>query len=541
MTVVQPTLTDAQLRRLPSQAEARVYEACAAGIGDRRFVLFSLPWIRVSPHGTVRDGETDFIVFDEDKGILIVEVKGGGVHLDSTTGEWTSTDRHGNSHPVKNPFSQAKTEKYALLDHLKSEAAWTRLKIRPTLGHAVLFPDLDACDNLRGPDRPSEIIGWRHDLTDLSSWLDSVLDYWSGGESIGVGAAGMAVVQRLFFSDIDVKPLLASVIEEEEAERIRLTEEQARVLRVLGGRRRAVVSGGAGTGKTLLAMQKAQDLANEGLQTLLLCYNRPLANHLARCCHDHPNLTAMSFHQLCDKLVKRASADAGEDLLDDAASANPGLSRFDVHFPHALAMATELIADRFDAIVVDEAQDFGQEYWFPIELLLRDSETSTLFLFYDHNQALYSRVSTFPIVDDPFLLTRNCRNTRFIHDAAYRYYSGEETEPPPIEGEPLDCIVAPSRGSQARRLHSYISNLITADKVAPEGIAVLVPSRGHEDFYGLLENRPLPRPCKWAIEEYGRQHGVHVDTWQRFKGLEASIVLLWGVDELDPETDREVL
>jgi superfamily I DNA and RNA helicase len=85
----------------------------------------------------------------------------------------------------------------------------------------------------------------------------------------------------------------------------------------------------------------------------------------------------------------------------------PGMSRFDVHFPHALAMATVIINDRFDAIVVDEAQDFGQEYWFQVELLLRDSDDSTLFLFYDHNQDLYSRVSTFPIDGEPFLLTRN--------------------------------------------------------------------------------------------------------------------------------------
>ena len=56
-------------------------------------------------------------------------------------------------------------------------------------------------------------------------------------------------------------------------------------------------------------------------------------------------------------------------MLEDS---NPTLDKFDVHFPHALAMATEILPNRFDAIVVDEAQDFGEEYWFPIELLLRE-------------------------------------------------------------------------------------------------------------------------------------------------------------------------
>jgi Nuclease-related domain len=255
MTQVLPNLLDEQLRRLPSRAESRVSEACTAGIGERRVVLFSLPLIRVNPHGTVRDGETDFIVFDEDKGILVIEVKGGGVHLDTSTGEWTSIDRHGASHAIKDPFIQAKTEKYALLSYLKSEPVWSRSGLRPTLGHAVLFPDLDARDDLRGPDRPSEITGWRGDVSALSSWIDSVFDYWSGRNDIGIGTAGMAAVKRFFFTDLDIQPLLSSpllssVIEEEETDRIRLTEEQARVLPMLGRQRCAVVSGQAGTGKT---------------------------------------------------------------------------------------------------------------------------------------------------------------------------------------------------------------------------------------------------------------------------------------------------
>lgn len=541
MTEVRPSLSEAQLRRLPSRAEARVYETCRAGIGDRRIVLFSLPWIRVSPHGTARDGETDFIVFDEDMGVLIIEVKGGGIHLDSATGQWTSVSRHGAHHAIKDPFGQAKAEKYALLEYLKSEPAWSRAGVRPTLGHAVLFPDLDRTEALRGPDRPAAITGWRGDISALSAWIDGVFGYWSGGTESGLGATGMAAVKRLFFSDLEVAPLLSTVIEEEEVERVRLTEDQGRVLRVLGRRRRAVVSGGAGTGKTLLALQKARDLASEGMQTLLVCYNRPLANHLARCCDDVDGLDAMSFHQLCDRVVREASDSSGVDLIQDAAMANPGANRFDVHLPHALAMATEVVSTRYDAIVVDEAQDFGQEYWFPIELLLRKGAESTLFLFYDHNQALYRRVSTFPIADEPFLLTRNCRNTSFIHQAAYAYYRGEETEPPSIEGGPVECLDAPSRGSQAKRLHACICSLIQEQRVDAESLAVLVPSRGHSDFYDLLQGRPLPRPCSWAVEQYGTKNGVRVDTWQRFKGLEASVVFLWGVDELDPENDQEVL
>ena len=164
------------------------------------------------------------------------------------------------------------------------------------------------------------------------------------------------------------------------------------------------------------------------------------------------------------------------DLLVEAAKASLGLDEYDVHFPHELALALECIDNRYDAIVVDDAQDFGEEYWLPIEMLLRDEYESTLFLFYDHNQAIYSRVSTFPIQEEPFLLMRNCRNTRHIHDAAYRYYQGEPSEAPSIIGGEVAVLDGSSRGSQVKRLQAHMVDLIDREGVDPEAIAVLLRS-----------------------------------------------------------------
>lgn len=541
MSRIFPDLGEDQLNRLPSSAEARVYKACRDANLGRSIVIFSLPWIRVSPHGTPRDGETDFIVFEESSGILVIEVKGGGVRVDAASGDWWSLNREGKSHAIKDPFRQSKLEKYALLDFLHGARKWFGLGLRPTIGHAVLFPDLDDVSALTGPDRPMQIIGTRRDVVELRRWVSSVYDFWSKGAPVGIGSAGMNVVEDLFCSVSEALPLLCQRLDEEEVEHVRLTEEQSRVLRALGRRNRVVVSGGAGTGKTLLAFNKAREFAVSGLNTLLVCYNRPLADHLRHSAGDIASLHVMSFHQVCDRFMRLANERSGLDLLRDAQQTNPGADSFDVHFPHALAMATEVLSDRFDAIVVDEAQDFGEEYWFPIELLLRDATKSILFIFYDHNQSVYRRVSSFPIQDDPFLLTRNCRNTRFIHEAAYAYYQGESTEPPPVEGAAIQIIDAPSRGSQAKRLHSHLTSLLNGEGVAPESVAVLVPSRDHRAFYDLLKERPLPKPAKWAIEEYRAPHGIRVDTAQRFKGLEAAIIYLWGADEFDHKNDQELL
>ncbi len=541
MARVVPQLDDRQLKSLRSRAEADVYRVATQIWADDTLIVFSLPWIRVGPYGQPRDGETDFVVFNRERGILTIEVKGGGVEV-TPDRTWTSIDRDGNRHRIKDPFEQAKTEKYALIEYLSEQPQWQRMNLRPTLGHAVLFPDLDDTRPLEGPGRPKPIIGDRGAVACFAVWLDSVFEFWAGDRPcIGVGDAGMAVLKRFFCQPVEVRPLLVFVLEEEEQERVRLTEEQSRLLKGLGRRNRAVISGGAGTGKTLLAAAKARNFAECGRKTLLLCYNRPLANHLSHTLADQPNLDVMSFHQLCDWFARKAARTTGRDVLAEAAQANPALSKFDVHFPHALALATECVSDRYDAIIVDEAQDFGEEFWLPVELLLRDETTSALFLFFDHNQAVYKRVSSFPISDEPFLLTRNCRNTVHIHEAAYRYYRGEHTEPPTINGEAVSIIGAPSRGSQAKRLHAHLTRMIDQERVRPEDVAVLVPSVGHREYYRALSDRPLPSGSQWSIEEYGVSGGVRVDTFQRFKGLEAAVVYLWGADSFRPNSEQETL
>lgn len=533
MAVVIPEITEQQLALLPSSAEARMYRACATQLPADTIVLFSVPWIRIGIHGSPRDGETDFVVCSPTHGLLVVEVKGGGIEIDNTRGQWCSIDRKGVRHDIKDPFRQACTEKYQLRDYLRTLAGWKQLGEQPTLGHAVMFPDLGNVRPLIGPDRPEEIIGNADSLEHLGAWTRKVMAFWAGDETriVGLRARGMQQVKDSFCSSQVARPLLATALREEERHRLRLTEEQGRLLRGLGRRNRALISGGAGTGKTLLALNKALALAREGCNTLFVCYNRPLADHLRSCAADTANLTVASFHQLCDSLNRRARELTGRDFLREAELTNPGCNRYDVHMPHALALASEVLTTKFDAIIVDEAQDFGEEYWLPIEMLLRSEVESTLFLFLDHNQAIYNRVATIPIKQDIFYLTRNCRNTKPIHDAAYSYYQGETTDPPDIEGAPIEAITATSSKEQARKLHAKIVELLVNEQVNASQICVLVPSLGHSARYDELRTLPLPKPVTWDFEGAGGSNLLRVETVLRFKGLEADIVLWWIGDD----------
>ena len=544
MARMSPGLSDSQLDCLDSRAEAKLYRALRDQVDDRYLVLHSVSWIRGGEEDEPKDGEADFVVFDPHSGFVVIEVKGGGIAYNPSMGIWSSQNRRGEWNEIKDPFRQATTEKYAVLDQLRGHARWRGLGIRRVVaGHSVFLPDISDLRPLETPSSPSKIMGGRRELEHLSKWLSEVFRYWAGNSEgyQALGTRGMKLVEELFCRPLEVRPLVSARLRDEEVVRVRLTNQQARVLRFLGSRRRASISGGAGTGKTLLAVQKARELAEEGMETLLICFNRQLADHLKEVVEGLPRLLAMSFHQLCTVLASLARSKSGRDLFREAASAYPTGDRFDVQMPYALALATEILEDRFDAIVVDEGQDFKEEYWFPVELILRSSERSALFVFHDPNQAIYNKVDTFPIEDEPFVLNVNCRNTRYIHDISYRFFKGYKTEPSEIEGTPANLICAPSIGAQAKKMTTEIVNLLSRELVPANEVVVLVAGEPKAAFYNALEATPLPRPIEWAIEGRRGENLLLADTVRRFKGLEAGIVFLWGVDGINPDIDREVV
>lgn len=109
------------------------------------------------------------------------------------------------------------------------------------------------------------------------------------------------------------------------------------------------VIGTAGSGKTQLAMAVYRDALAAGRKPLYVCYNRPLADHIALIAP--PGGQVLTYHQLADHVCQAA----GEmpDFSREGAFAR--LEGFlDKHVPDE--------ADRFDEIIIDEGQDF-QASW----------------------------------------------------------------------------------------------------------------------------------------------------------------------------------
>lgn len=539
-----PQLTAEQLRAFPSRGEARFYEACRDQLDANIVVIYSANWIYRDVRGRLNEGEADFTILIPQHGVLAVEVKGGGVTYNAATGVWTSIDRNGISHIIKDPFKQASKERHALIDQILGSSSWQYAGItRLLVGHAVMTPDIVDAFPLVGSDRPIDLIGTNSDVQNLTVWVEKVIRFWKEPSDGALTAKGIRIIEDILCKSIDVRPVLRSTVDDAEHQRICLTANQAKVFRTIGGRRRAVVAGGAGTGKTVLAVNRARTLAQEGLKVLLLCYNRPLADNLANALQDEPLVDARSFHQLCDNRIKQAIG-KGHDLLKQAISSYPGTTerhRFDVQIPHAMALSADVLDEKYDAIIVDEAQDFSDEYWLGLELLLRNVENGFFYIFIDENQVLYPRKSNLPIQDEPFYLINNCRNTAPIHESGYCFYRGSIIDAPELVGVEVLWSSVNKDDAQADAIAKRIHQWIHIEGLRPDEITVLVAKKPKSSAYDLLRNRSVQAGAGLVFETHGQSGLVLVDTVARFKGLESNAVILWVSDEAVGEEAWETL
>jgi hypothetical protein len=543
MAQMIPHRTEEQLNALPSRAEARFYRTCRDKLDQRLLVFHSICFLRQRPTAAPIDGEADFVIFDPQGGFLVVEVKGGGIIRDRQADQWFTENAAGTRKKLPHsPVDQAKREKHAIRDELRKHPRWKNSADRILEGHTVFFPNVVDVNPLIASDIPPEIVGGRADLDDLPGWFMRACRYWAGNDRRfrPMGEAGLEAVKETFSKKATARALMSSLLEDEEERRIILTDEQSRLLRSLGSRTEAKICGGAGTGKTVLAIEKARQLAMQGKRTLLLCVTKPLVEHFKATAGDTPNLLPMNFHQLCEWAVRLAKHETGRDVLQEARASFPGADKFDAHFPMALALATQVVKETFDACIVDEGQDFHPDFWLPLKRLLKPEPV--FMVFYDQNQAVYKHLDKCPIQEKPFVLTKNCRNTRFIHEAAYRYFHGDDTDACDIEGSPIEQLNAPRLQDQANLIYETVARLLKDERVPPEQIAILVAdSKSKQTYYDLLKNKPLPNGVAWAEQIHRSKGTVLMDTAMRYKGLEAAVTILWGLDQLDLKNERELI
>lgn len=213
MATMWPRLLPAAIRADSRRAaEIRVYDALAAQLGSGWTVFYSRPWLGETSTGAEIDGESDFIAAHPSHGVLFIEVKGGAITYDPAEERWTSTDRYGIRHRIKNPVKQSADSKHILLQKAQAERGWPRGFFR--FRHGVILPDVAAVPQNMGPDKPRELFATRQDLDQLSAW---VVQRLSGGNEDPLGPHGMRVLEHLLARPIQLHSPLAYSSEDDDA------------------------------------------------------------------------------------------------------------------------------------------------------------------------------------------------------------------------------------------------------------------------------------------------------------------------------------
>lgn len=510
-----------------SSAERKLYAAFRDYLDDDYIIFHSVAWQSLTQERRPRDGEADFVLAHPRYGILVMEAKGGHICFDPHAGTWTSTSANGITHDIKDPFQQAKDSKYILRDQLARMLNTHKTNI--IIGHAVAFPDVTV-PNTMGLDKPRETILDQHDMLTIDTWVQQALGYWSGQHTSKSPLPDFKPVvdalMRLLGKVRELHPVLWGTLAHEQQQLLTLTEEQYHILDMLNLQRRAAISGCAGSGKTLLALEKATRLAQQGFRVLLTCFNKRLAEHLNQRVAQlhHPNISEQlhiaHFHKICSDFAHRAGIPFSTNTNDNT------FYRHDM--PNTLLKALDIVPDRYDAIIVDEGQDFYDDWWLPLQMLHSDRDDSIFYIFYDDNQRLYVQSGEFPIKDLQFALTLNCRTTQHIHHQFIRFYKGATTPiPRGPEGRIVQIEHYGDSGMLPQSMQRLLRRLVNTEKIPTDEILVLTPFSKHKSYlWGVSTHKGITLTNDWPPEA----NHVFCTTIHAFKGLERAVVVLTEIE-----------
>jgi AAA domain len=350
----------------------------------------------------------------------------------------------------------------------------------------------------------------------------------TGAGSDRLGKDGIAAFERILAQPFNLGFRLVGAMDDAKEQLGVLEPSQFHVLEAIAEIKRVEAKGGAGTGKTILAIEEARRAAQSGRRTLLTCYSQPLANELRRRVGVRVNLTVASLHAVSLETLAQAGI--------PAPSHPEGNRQFlDTNLPELLVDAFTLRPDlRWEHVVLDEGQDILGTWWIAIDAAIADQ--GVLRVFSDTNQRVYEgkRVPSADLYMIPIRLTRNLRNTKAIHEAASMHYEGPEIVAEGPHGLPVNWIEADSEDAMVAAAYKEVRRLIYQEEVATGDIAVLLPDSAWVEKFQVAASRSN---LEFANCEDLETERTVVDSIQRFKGLERpAVILVAGTGELvNPE------
>lgn len=513
-----------------SGGELLLYELLQQ-LPDDYYVFHSTHWneqrrrSEYSARKYVQWGEADFTIFHPSYGFIVFEVKDGLISFSRERG-WIQTNRSNGMDKTIDPMDQAERSKYYFLDRIKARFGG---QSPYTFCSAVWFTAGDRA-NIEGNlplNYKEEIVLWSNDLQSVAAAEMAIRRIYRfydvrkvepseemTSKVLDTLAPEFGVVQTMRSRTLAAKALFR-----------RMTTEQMYLLDYLEEQEEAAIHGVAGTGKTVLAIQKAKNLAQTD-RVLFLCFNRFLKTHLEETCPDSTNISFFTLDGLVGAFTG-AFTRSPDERTDTISEFLMDWDEYELPFKH---------------IVVDEGQDFADIH---LQLLhdIAQAHHGNFYVFYDRNQ--FVQGLRYPEwldkMDCRLVLSRNCRNTKEIAITSTRPIGIDENRIRMRQESAVGGTIKPNlffaedksilKEYLCRLIRKYISaGLAGTDIVVlsmkPEGKSILT-----EDDFRLSGG--------YMLTKDKNSNGILFTTVRKFKGLEAMAVICIDIDSETFENDRK--
>ena len=483
--------------------------------------------------------EIDFVVVNPGKGCLFLEVKGGEYVHDPVLGwcrKYKGSLEPDNQHG--GPYAQINSAAHALIEASGRVLGFDPKRPPFRWGTGVVFPfsSLVRVDGVLPPNADGSVTAEEGACETPDRFRAWLLKRFRDLESTFPGSerqskeATERLIHRFLAPRVESLSRLASQIARSKLLEEMLTAEQRIVCRLLADRRRVLISGYAGTGKTFMAVYRAVSAWDASTATGItprigiVCFNRNLARFIrTQMLPAATGIEVFHFHGLCDQLGREAGLPP-VPLRDQQFLESGCVDR--------LLQAWDSGRVRpFDVLIVDEGQDFRGNWIETLEECFVSASGSVVVLYdplqdiYHAGQRLAERFGA------PYPVRTNCRNSLEIATAvrATRPRELSELLCPPITqpGIPVEVITYRDEREQLGYIGRLVTRLIDEHGLKPRQIALLSPFQ-------------RPRTCLASVQEIGRYRLAEFDrhdevsardvlffeTVFSFKGLDSDAVIL---------------
>ena len=520
-------ISSVESNQIENRGERAVFTALEQYLPNHLLAFYHLPFLREHAiGGNLVDGEIDFLVLDQQRGVLLaVEVKQGSISRRMVANKpvW-----YQNEHQMdEDPWSQAKKNKYALLDWLYGRLNCNKEALPLSHGHAVLLPDVHSDIQSSTPDMTADVALTWSTGEQLASRIDQCCEAWQMKGHREPSENQIDQVRQILMPSFVYGNTLRDRIGVERRELIDNTEQLNQLLEFIGNRRQARVAGCAGAGKTMLAVAKAKELAAQGKTVLILVYNTGIAGYLTDHLKATPTIRVQTLGVFCRWCCERAGIEIPEMPLGDSVAWWNQASQM-------LETALTVKPAEYDALIVDEAQDFQCTVWLALEKAIKPD--GWYYIFYDLEQNVFGGDLQFPIEEPPFLLLRNCRSTQTIVSAVNEL-TGLTLVPRAnlAVGAPVRTESAPTPAQRRKLLGKVLHDWIKKEGLTENQIVVL---GGHSLKHTCMEDHAKAGSFEIVERGVAAPGVIPFYTYMAFKGCESDAVILLDVDVNDKRWNK---